>query len=64
MRRHPEAIQAAREKYAAVIDHFIAEQYLFDKQWKALKVRRACSSGFHSLVTCPRKLGIFKFWVS
>ena len=35
--RQPKAIAAAKEKYSAAIDLFIAEQYIFDKQWTAVK---------------------------
>ena len=38
-RRQPQALTAAKERYTAAIDLFIAEQFIFDKQWTAVKVR-------------------------
>ena len=37
-RRQPQALTAAKERYSAAIDLFIAEQFIFDKQWTAVKV--------------------------
>ena len=37
--RHEGAISEARVKYADAIDEFVALQFLFDRQWQALKVR-------------------------
>lgn len=31
-------MQEAREEFKDIIDRFIALQFLFDKQWKAVKV--------------------------
>ena len=39
-RRQPQALAAAKERYSAAIDLFIAEQFIFDKQWTAVKARR------------------------
>jgi 4-alpha-glucanotransferase len=39
--RQEAAMKEARALHAAAIDEFIAIQFLFDLQWKALKVRRA-----------------------
>ena len=36
-RRHPEALAAYREKLADKLEYHRVTQYLFDKQWKALK---------------------------
>ena len=36
--REAEALQAAREEHAALIQQIVFEQFLFDKQWHALKV--------------------------
>ena len=38
MCRQPQALTAAKERYSAAIDLFIAEQFIFDKQWTAVKV--------------------------
>eukprot|EP00803_Ostreobium_quekettii_P002311 evm.model.scf_1815.2 EVM.evm.TU.scf_1815.2 scf_1815:28796-31892(+) len=35
--RRPGALRDARKKYAEAIDEFVAIQFLFDKQWKAVK---------------------------
>jgi len=36
--RDAEALTAARERFRDEIDRFIALQWIFDTQWKALKV--------------------------
>jgi hypothetical protein len=36
--REKGAMQEAREEFKDLIDRFIALQFLFDKQWKAVKV--------------------------
>ena len=41
--RQPQALTAAKERYSAAIDLFIAEQFIFDKQWTAVKVERFLS---------------------
>ena len=35
--RHSAALAAAAEKWRDDIENFIAEQFLFDRQWKAVK---------------------------
>lgn len=37
--RHEGAVAEARARYADAIDEFVALQFLFDRQWQALKVR-------------------------
>lgn len=37
--RDPKAVAAAREQHKAAIELFVAEQFLFDTQWTAVKVR-------------------------
>ena len=37
--RHEGALSEARAEYADAIDEFVALQFLFDRQWQALKVR-------------------------
>lgn len=36
--RDPDALQAVREQYDQQIQRFIAKQFLFDRQWKVVKV--------------------------
>ena len=38
--RHEGSLAEARSKYTDAIDEFVALQFLFDRQWQALKVRR------------------------
>ena len=38
--RHDAALSEARSKYSDAIDEFVALQFLFDRQWQALKVSR------------------------
>ena len=38
--RHEGAVAEARARYADAVDEFVALQFLFDRQWQALKVRR------------------------
>ena len=33
-------MQEAKEEFKDLIERFIALQFIFDKQWKAVKVRR------------------------
>ena len=38
-KREPQAVQKATETHKDDIERFIALQFLFDRQWKAVKVR-------------------------
>jgi len=38
--RHEDAVREARNKYRDAIDEFVALQFLFDRQWQALKVKK------------------------
>lgn len=38
--REKVAMQDAKEEFKDLIERFIALQFIFDKQWKAVKVRR------------------------
>ncbi len=40
--RDPEALQGVREQYDQRIERFIAKQFLFDRQWKVVKVCMWC----------------------
>ena len=40
--REKAAMQEATEEFKDIIDRFIALQFLFDKQWKAVKVGNTC----------------------
>jgi 4-alpha-glucanotransferase len=37
MCRDAKAVAAAREEHREAIELFVAEQYIFDKQWSAVK---------------------------
>jgi 4-alpha-glucanotransferase len=39
--RKPAALKEAHKQHAQQIDEFVAVQFLFDRQWRAVKVRRA-----------------------
>ncbi len=39
--REKAAMQEAKEEFKDLIERFIALQFIFDKQWRAVKVRTA-----------------------
>lgn len=54
--RTPEAIQQSREQHKHAIDVFIAIQFLFDRQWAAVK-KHANSKGIHIIGDMPIYVG-------
>lgn len=46
--RKPSALQDAHKKFKAEVDEFVAVQFLFDRQWRALKVSRRDTGGHMS----------------
>lgn len=48
-KREPEALTDATAKHKTDIERFIALQYLFDRQWKAVKVLNAAALGLSSI---------------
>jgi 4-alpha-glucanotransferase len=48
--RDPKAVATARDEHREAIELFVAEQYLFDKQWTAVK------AGTCSGLACPSDL--------
>ena len=49
-KREPQAVQKATETHKDDIDRFIALQFLFDRQWKAVKVTAVV---LQRLLGCP-----------
>lgn len=45
-KREPEALAGATAKHKTDIERFIALQYLFDRQWKAVKVHKAAALAY------------------
>ena len=45
-------MQEAREEFKDLIDRFIALQFLFDKQWKAVKVGCGAHEPFAAVEPC------------
>ena len=48
--RQPAALQAARKAHAAAIDEFVAVQFLFDRQWRGVKVGAGCQASLSLLL--------------
>lgn len=49
-KREPQAVQRATERHKDDIERFIALQFLFDRQWKAVKVKIVV---VQKLLGCP-----------
>jgi hypothetical protein len=52
--REPAALAAARAEHAAEIEEFVAVQFLFDRQWKAVKVRGRSAAARAAACTAAR----------
>ena len=49
-------MQQAKEEFKDIIDRFIALQFLFDKQWKAVKVSKTHQIlDYHGKPCCPSR---------
>ncbi len=55
-RRQPAALDAARREFATRIDYFVFEQFLFDRQWRALR-KRCTSKGVGIIGDVPMFVG-------
>lgn len=51
--REKAAVQQATEEFKDIIDRFIALQFLFDKQWKAVKVSNTCEVQMSFVMASP-----------